>query len=72
MTVQIKLSCTFDEIAYLSPQLDLYSCIFGSFNQISYPPDIILTQDSNGDISYNINSYSKTTNTKIKCYWDKI
>ncbi len=76
MDDEVKLLCTFKdidgEIKILSPILDLYTCNSGLFTSPNHPPNIMLNQNSNGDVPYNIYEYITSTETKIKCYWDTV
>ncbi len=72
MTNQVKLKCTFGTETILSPVLDLYTCSSGFFSSKTYPPDIIFNLNDPGVISYNIDNYIYPTDTKTKCYWDKV
>ncbi len=73
MTDQVKLECTFGAETVLSPELDLYTCSYGSIDNKAYPPDIILNLNDPGVISYNIDNYlGPSSETKTKCYWDKV
>ena len=42
------------------------------FKPPNQPPNIIINQNSLREISYNINNYIPTTETKARCYWDLI
>ena len=72
MTDSVKLSCTFGAETVLSPVLDLYTCNSNIFSALLYPPNIILNMNDPGDISYNIDSYFYSLETKTKCYWDQV
>ena len=72
MADEVKLSCTFGTETVLSPTLDLYTCNNSLFSPPYQPPNIVLSKNSNGDISYNINDYISRYEPKTKCYWDKV
>ncbi len=62
MTDQVKLECTFLDTdgkpeKFLSPILDLYTCNSDLFTSPYHPPNIILNQNSNEDVPYNIYDY---------------
>ncbi len=72
MTDQVKLKCTFGTETVLSPELDLYTCSYGQFHAKAYPHDIILNLNGPGVISYNIDNHIYPSDTKTKCYWDRV
>ena len=72
MTDQVKFSCKIGTATILSPMLDLYTCNRLLFTSPDHPPNIILNQNSNGDVPYNIYDYIQSTETKTKCYWDTV
>ena len=76
MNDQVKLSCNIivsaSNVVVQSPVLDLYTCSKSLFTKLYYPQDLIIDQNSNGDVSFNLNSYFSASEIKTKCYWDNV